>query len=78
MSAPDPNKWALTGDEAEEIASAVDMYGPDSPEFLGGFAMIARRRAIEELRVIAEAWGPDCDEGKELLRRIAAIEAEEA
>ena len=88
MSAPDPEKWELTEDEAEEIGAAVDLYGTDSPEFLGGFEMVARRRALAELRALAEDAREEPNQLQlcpvftvrldDIRRRIAEIEAEEA
>ena len=91
MSAPDPEKWAMTDADWAEL---MDKHGfHHGSKFASEVvATVARRRAVEELEALFLSICPGCANGKacyhsnsrtecptqKIHARIAAIEAEEA
>jgi hypothetical protein len=77
MSVPDPEKWEATEGEIECAAFESDSeYGHgDDSGILRLTRLVARRRALEELRALKD--NPSWVTYDEIDARIAAIEAEE-
>ena len=88
MSAPDPEKWAMTDADWAEL---MDKHGfHHGSKFASEVvATVARRRAVEELEALVDECEQDaihdhdtsdglCEAVFIVRRRIAAIEAEEA
>ena len=73
MRAPDPKAWLLQQDELDAIECNLDIYGIESRELQDPIYAVARRRALEELRAIRDAYP---EQTQALHNRIAEIEAE--
>ena len=73
MRAPDPKAWLLQQDELDAIECNLDIYGIESRELQDPIYAVARRRALEELRAIRDAYP---EQTQALHDRIAEIEAE--
>ena len=73
MRAPDPKAWLLQQDELDAIECNLDIYGIESRALQDPIYAVARRRALEELRAIRDAYP---EQTQALHDRIAEIEAE--